>query len=644
MTITPARPSRVTGPPPAAPDRPAPLAALGAAARQVGSRRPLVPAWLGLDDAFRVAPDVDVAAGTPVLVHDRQALLGPLGDRADGACPTCLARRWQAVRPETLRTALELGRGARHGVDEPWSNPFADLTVAALSALAPLSGSHGGVMHADVYDVDLEDLHVTRHAVIPDPECQTCAPLPDDAPWRPVLEPSPKPAPDSYRSRSIFDYELDQDAYANPACGALGPGIVRDVTSTTTSATVGCLMVRSAQYLRETFWGGHDDRFDVSARIGILEGLERAAGMRPRGVATAVTASYRELAAGPDAVLDPRTCGLYDDAFHAENPWIHPFAPDRPIRWVWARSLRDDRPVLVPEVQAYYHIPGQENRFVQESSSGCATGASEVEAIWFGLLEVIERDAFLLGWYNGRPLPEIDVASSARLSTRAGVERLALHGYRARFFDARVTFPVPVVIGVAERIDGGMGRLCFGAGASLDPEVAIEGALCEIATDAPNSRLRCTNHETRLRAMVDDYAHVQSLHDHPLLHGIPEMRHHSDFLLAEQPTRTVHERFEVDRPRPRPSLDLREDLRTVLDLVTGAGFDVLVVDQTMPEQRALGLHTMSVMVPGLLPLDFGWSRQRARSQPRMLTARREAGLDDRDLTLDELTPAPHPLP
>jgi ribosomal protein S12 methylthiotransferase accessory factor len=650
MTLTPER--RRAAPPPSAPERPVPVPDLADAVALLHRSEPgpaPTATWLGLDDAFRVASPAAPATprSTPVLVHDRQALVGPTGSSRDDAtaqaCPTCLARRWQAVRPETLRTALETGPGARHAVDEPWTNPFAGLTVAAVTAAAgPAPGRHAGVL-----DVDLERLLVGRHSVVADPECQTCGGLPADEPVRPEHEASPKAAPDTYRGRSIFAYDLDLDAYANPVCGALGPGIVRDVTSTTTSATVGCLVVRSGDYLRETFWGGHDDRFDVSDRIGVLEGLERAAGMRPRGRATAVTGSYRELA---DRALDPATCGLYDETFHAAHPWVLPYDPDRPIRWVWSHSLRDDRPVLVPEVLAYYHIPGQENRFVQESSSGCATGASLVEATWFGLLELIERDAFLLGWYAGRPLPEIDPASSARAATRSTVDRLALHGYRARFFDARVTFDVPVVIGVAERLDGGIGRLCFGAGASLDPEVAIEGALCEIATDAPHSQMRCTNHEPRLRAMVDDFTRVLALHDHPLLHGIPEMRRHSAFLLDQDPAgparqvRTVQERFEVDRPRPRPSGDLRDDLRTLVAAVTDAGFDVLVVDQTMPEQRALGLHTVSVVVPGLLPLDFGWLRQRALRHPRMLTARREAGLDERDLRPDELTPAPHPLP
>ncbi len=71
---------------------------------------------------------------------------------------------------------------------------------------------------------------------------------------------------------------------------------------------------------------------------------------------------------------------------------------------------------------------------------------------------------------------------------------------------------------------------------------------------------------------------------------------------------------------------------------------MVVVDQTMPEQRALGLTTVSVLVPGLLPIDFGWTRQRALRMPRLRTALREAGLRATDLTDADLNLAPHPFP
>jgi ribosomal protein S12 methylthiotransferase accessory factor len=90
--------------------------------------------------------------------------------------------------------------------------------------------------------------------------------------------------------------------------------------------------------------------------------------------------------------------------------------------------------------------------------------------------------------------------------------------------------------------------------------------------------------------------------------------------------------------------DLRDDAEHVVAEVVRAGFDVVAVDQTTPEQRGLGFHTAGVIVPGLLPIDFGWSRQRALRMPRMRTALHRAGLAERELTPDDLNPAPHPFP
>jgi len=90
--------------------------------------------------------------------------------------------------------------------------------------------------------------------------------------------------------------------------------------------------------------------------------------------------------------------------------------------------------------------------------------------------------------------------------------------------------------------------------------------------------------------------------------------------------------------------DLKRDVDRCIDEVGRAGFDVIVVDQTLPEQTDLGLHTVKVLVPGLLPIDFGWQRQRALRSPRLRTAHRQAGLRDRDLRPEELHRVPHPFP
>jgi ribosomal protein S12 methylthiotransferase accessory factor len=68
-------------------------------------------------------------------------------------------------------------------------------------------------------------------------------------------------------------------------------------------------------------------------------------------------------------------------------------------------------------------------------------------------------------------------------------------------------------------------------------------------------------------------------------------------------------------------------------MLAAAGFDTVAVDQTTQEQRRMGLHTASVIVPGLVPLDFGWSRQRVLHSAR-LRAIASAGPNL----------APHPFP
>ncbi|MFE0011690.1 TOMM precursor leader peptide-binding protein [Streptomyces erythrochromogenes] len=613
------------------------LAALG------GPRITLTP--LGLGDAFtRPVPEPADGATVPVHLYGHQAVVG-----RPGGCARCLERRWQAVRSVALRDALELGGGTRAAGDWPYAHPFAAGALAALVTAAqeprPGGAAPGGVF-PDVLLLDLRTGRVRRYPLVPDPQCPVCATPEEDtaAAAVPDLAPAPKHRPGVFRTRPVESYGIDVAAFANPLCGALGPSLVQDVSSTSTSATIGCFSMRSGEYLRETFWGGHTDSFARSAHVGVLEGLERYAGMRARARTTSVTGSLNRF--GADAV-DPRDVGLYSDAFHRDNPRVRPFDPDREIAWVWGWSLRDRTPRLVPEILTYYHAPGLENRFVQESSNGCASGGSLAEAAYFGLMEVVERDAFLLAWYGRQPLPEIDPASSSRPSTRAMVDRLAMYGYRARFFDTRITFPVPVVTAVAERFDGGPGRMCCGAGAGLDPESALDSALCEIATDAVNLPGRTERDEARLRAMAADFELVTALHDHPLVYGIPEMGVHADFLLRgpgrERP-RTVAELEWPDGWGAPASDDVRTDLDRCVSAVAAEGFDVVVVDQTMPEQRALGLHTVSVLVPGLLPIDFGWSRQRALGMPRMRTGLFAAGLRERPLEPGDLNPAPHPFP
>jgi ribosomal protein S12 methylthiotransferase accessory factor len=625
---------------------------MGLRTRLLDGGPPLVSrvATLGLRDVFATAdpPPAD-ALQVPVHLYGGIAVIGPAEEPAISAspCGTCLARRWQILRPEEERNVIEGPGAVRVLAGSPYLTEFALDAVAVLCRYAAQAGRTGvPAGHAWVYELALDTLRVTPRLLLADGGCPRCAVPPPDhpEPAAPDLRPRPKRSVDDSRIRGLHDYDLPIDAYANPLCGALGPAAMPALTSPTTSPVTGGFRLRGQFGYAEFFWSGHADRYDDSALLGVLEGVERRAGLVARGPAGRVVDTYRNLA---DRALDPRECGVYtDEAYRLLGHMYRPFDEDTPLGWVWGHSLRDRRPILVPEQIVYYGnaLAHDGSNFVMECSNGCASGGCFEEAVFHGLLEVIERDAFLLGWFGKARLPEIDPASCAGVDTLIMIDRVRRYGYDVRLFDNRIDLPVPVVTAVAVRRDGGLGRLSFAAGAGLDPENAVRAALCEIASYVPDFDERTASALDEARALAADHTGLRELRQHALLFGLPEMATHADFLLGEsraQPMSTVYADWQRTRPR---NPDLLADVDFLRDELAAAGHDVIVVDQTSPEQRLAGLHTACVIVPGLIPIDFGFWRQRGLNMPRTLSAFRRAGWRSTDLDPADLNRVPHPFP
>ncbi|WLQ34010.1 TOMM precursor leader peptide-binding protein [Streptomyces castrisilvae] len=629
-----------------------------ALAGRAGRDVPVVP--VGATDATaalgdRGAPDPWAAERPGARVHltASAVLIGPWGgDGTAPACGRCLAMRWQRLRSRSERDALETGGpdGPRPAGAWPLLTDHAYDAVAALcralldgpGAEPPATGPADRLL-PQVTRLDLATLQVRTYPLLADPLCPDCAPPPAPAGPRPLtLVARPKPDPDGYRMRPASAYPLPEEALANPVCGMLGGGTWNDVTSPTTAPVAGSVFVRGYAGLNDVTWSGQENAFSTSRTLAFLEGLERYAGTHRRGRTTPVTGSWTELKA--DA-LDPAVCGLYDPGTYRDDPLVDPFDPDRAIPWEWGWSLRDDKPVLVPSRLVYYSAGLAADNFVFECSNGCAIGGGLEEAVLGGLLELVERDAFLNAWYGDARLTEIDLATVGGRAAPAMAERAALQGYDVHALDNRVDLAVPVVTALAVRRDGGPGALSFAAAASLDPRAAVEGALSEVLTYIPHLSRQTEERRDELEAMADDFERVRHLKDHAQLYGLPRMTAHADSYLrplAVRPFGEVYRDWETTG-RPRTG-DLRDDLRAVIDELARAGHDVIAVDQTTPEQERMGLRTVATLAPGLLPIDFGWNRRRAPFMPRLRTALRRGGHRATDLTEAEMRMVPHPFP
>lgn len=568
---------------------------------------------------------------------------------APGPCPGCLDLRWLHLRPDQERDALEreLPR-----VLTPQA-PVDPRTVAVLAALLRAAGrtpAHPGARRTParpddptpVWSVSRSTQEIHRYRLLRSSDCPRCAVPPADAGARVAVEAVPV-APGASRARTPEQLDLPLDALANPVCGAIGGPAMRAYQATASAPTTGRFTVRSKYGLHDMWWSGHAESYARSELLGVLEGLERSAGQYNRRL-PARWASADELEV---PFVDLAACGTYSDEFYARHAEQHVPWETRPVvPWVHGWSLRDDRAVLVPEQLVYYldRRPGVRTS-VQECSNGCASGASLTEAVLHGLLELVERDAFLLSWYTGRELDRIDldtVGSPLVAQMRGCVELL---GYELRCFDVRLDVRVPAVGAVAVRRDGGPGTLCFAGGASLDPASAVQAAVCEVAAYVPGFADRVASAGPDLAAMAHDHRRVARLEDHALLFGLPEMGGLAPrWTSSTSPVRALDDVFADWTSGRAPTTDLGAEVHGIVGLLAGLGLDTVVVDQTTPEQLALGVRTACVVVPGLVPIDFGWERQRVLTMPRTLAARTPGEGTTAVRDPGDLVRIPHPFP
>lgn len=611
-----------------------------------------------IDIAFLGIPETKSRPGIPEDWRDRWVLpirisfadviLGPLfrveEDGVTKPCVRCLETRWLAIRAPELQLAL-LGKKQQ---TLPYPNPIwtayaGEAIYSLLTIMLWSQAANDG--KATIYALNLESLKIKSYQLITDPTCIICGQLTADSAEAAAIEfvERPKQSARNYRLVKPEAYNLLEDGLVNPVCGVLGIGAYPDYSNTVTSPVTGQFYVRSKYSVHPAWWSGHANSYRSSRLIGMLEGLERYSGKISRARTVSVFDSYENLK--PDAI-DPATCGLYQPEFYAKHLHYLPYSPQRKLHWVWGYSMRKKCPVLVPEQMVYYldRRPDPPN-FIQDCSNGCATGSCLEEATLFGLLELIERDAFLLSWFAKLGLKRIDPWSSQDRDTLLMLDRVNRLGYDVFLFDMRLDLPVPAVLGAARRRERGIGNLVFAAGASLDPELAIRSTLDEVASYVPGFDDRVTANLTKLQPMVDDFSKVTELEHHGLLYGLPEMEPHADFLFQTteiSDIETIYQDYSrYEQPR---TLDLRDDLNYCINLVLDRDMDVIVVEQTSPEQVVMGMNTASVIVPGMMPMDFGWERQRIWDLPRLRSVPQISGFYNASYRPVPEELPPHPFP
>lgn len=118
--------------------------------------------------------------------------------------------------------------------------------------------------------------------------------------------------------------------------------------------------------------------------------------------------SYRELISSGESVLNLHDIiGLLSPKIRPKNIELTKF------HWIKGKSLLADKNILVPAQLAYvpYIYDSTEISLQRSISTGAAAGSSVDEALYRGICEIVERDAFMISYLNNLPSPQIDLSS-----------------------------------------------------------------------------------------------------------------------------------------------------------------------------------------------------------------------------------------
>lgn len=355
---------------------------------------------------------------------------------------------------------------------------------------------------------------------------------------------------------------------------------------------------------------GGKGKSDVQARVSALsEAIERYSGVF-QGDEPRVTARLDELGA---VAVRPNACMGFSRRQYADREhWNarggrcyrvpEPFDPTRRIEWTPVWSLTSDDTRYVATACCYYgYAHRHEANFARADSNGCAAGSSLEEAILQGFMELVERDAVALWWYNRLHRPAVDIDSF----DDPYVQELQSHYARSRrglwLLDITSDLGIPVFAAVSScRDDRSRDAIILGFGAHFDPTIALSRALTELNQSLP----------AVLAGAGNDFADAD-----------PDAAHWwRTATLANQPYLLPDESLPAKTRSDYPALwsdDLHADVMRCARVAGEHGLETLVLDQTRPDT---GLHVAKVMVPGLrhfwprfgpgrlydVPVKMGW--------------------------------------
>ena len=359
--------------------------------------------------------------------------------------------------------------------------------------------------------------------------------------------------------------------------------------------------------MRRRLPDGSEERLELGAAVGLGASPEAAETLCLAEAAERFSATYRGNEAawrGPAEQAPAPTLSIAELAcLSAEQARPLPGA-DKVQDWAEARSCHDDATLLLPCAQVYLRYrDAAEAPAWPADSGGCAAGDSLEDSTARGFLELVERDAVAIWWYNRLPRPGVAAAEIEALLGTEAADYLRRRSLACALLEVTGDLELPVYVALATSPAGACRGI--GYGAAFDAAEAARKALWEMLQVL-------VSHEE-----IEAYAAAAET-------ALPEptrrmLRWFRAVTLASQPQLAADGTARLQQAAEPPPASAR--LERCLEICEGHGLTLLTVDLTRPD---IGVPVARAVCPGLRSLRPGFGPGRLFDVPPAMGWRAQA--------------------
>ena len=277
-----------------------------------------------------------------------------------------------------------------------------------------------------------------------------------------------------------------------------------------------------------------------------------------------------------------------------EDPALQ-LSPSAKYTWIRGTSLISNAPTYVP-AQIISKTHGVSVRETASEplirpiiTTGLATGVSRTNALLGGTLEVIERDAFMIMWFNQLSLPRIPLSDLTSPTLSKLLQECARYRLTVTFVNV-VTDAPTYVIGAVVSDEAKMPPIAFGLSAHATAARAAEKALLEALRARTNTRNRLKTQSQLAHKQSSDLFHWERT----LFWAVEDRYTHLAFLTAGPEKALSTPAWSDDTPS--------EYLQRIVTWCASKGYEIVTVDMSHSKKNITSWHIHFVIIPELQPL------------------------------------------